>query len=450
MSIYYITMQVIPTDNNLRINEIEGAQAICWIRDDNSMAALGKACLMVRQYDWEIIKIENYPALTTRYDFIGKDIGLSQYDIAQKDGIAMTFLAWSKDGKSSYGPCKLKRSIKLSLDSFLTDIKSLKHKGRCLHFDAGHRCTEVINAHSIQKKISLLQIAENGKVYSISKNFGDIRRNKGRLSYTKQGISQISTFRGFCEKHDNELFEPIDNYKLIPTNQQILLYAYRSLCREIFEKEINVHIHERLAEECKKQKEINTFHDNTLKAAQFGLDNLMNEKKHYDNDLKTKSYSDIKYVLYCSRNEPTIAFSGLFYPDYDFLGYRLQDLGDHKSLLDLITFSSAPMNDGWGYLFAWHSRSSKACIAFMRSLATVVHEKGSLEDCLFRLVVSNCENMAISPKWWKSLPENDKNRMSETISNQADIFQPIMSDYLSKGLEGISGWEFDGVISDMD
>jgi hypothetical protein len=38
-------------------------------------------------------------------------------------------------------------------------------------------------------------------------------------------------------QHDKEIFEPIDDRLLIPTDRQALLYAYRSICREPFVKE---------------------------------------------------------------------------------------------------------------------------------------------------------------------------------------------------------------------
>jgi hypothetical protein len=54
----------------------------------------------------------------------------------------------------------------------------------------------------------------------------------------KIGINKATTFYGFCQHHDNKLFELIDNYPLKPDKQQMALYAYRCLCREYFFKKI--------------------------------------------------------------------------------------------------------------------------------------------------------------------------------------------------------------------
>jgi len=442
MDTFYLTLRVIPTAANPRANDIEGALALCWILDDDPRAALAKASCKVRQYGWDIVEVEDCPVVTTRDNFIERDLGLEQYDRAQEQGMAMAFIAWSKDGHSSYGPFALELSDGLVLESCLSDVARLKRKGRCLHFDAGSRCTEVIRAHSIQKNGALSLIADHGTVYALSKNFGDIKRHKGTLAFTKQGINQVSTFRGFCEKHDNELFEPIDNFPVVPTQQQILLYAYRSICKEIRAKELNVSLYERHA----GQLDGGGLHE----ATRFGLDNLIRQKEKFDKSLRTRAFGDVRSVLFCSQQDPCLVFSGLIYPEFDFLGNALQDLSDHSALLDLLTFSFVPTEKGWGILFAWHEDSSKACVDFMKSLATVTCEGGSLGDHLFRLVVSNCDNMAIRPQWWESLTEHDRTEMARVATVQADVFAPSRHDYLMSGLTEIADWNFEKVISDMD
>ncbi len=104
------------------------------------------------------------------------------------------------------GPVEHKPSYNPDLSSSLSEIKRNKNKGRCLHFDAGTRCNEYINAHSIQNKGQLVKIVDKGHVYTLSNSFTDIRKYKGKLCYKKFGINKVSTFLGFCKNHDNELF----------------------------------------------------------------------------------------------------------------------------------------------------------------------------------------------------------------------------------------------------
>lgn len=182
----------------------------------------------------------------------------------------------------------------------------------------------------------------------------------------------------------------------------------------------------------------------------FGLENLKRQKSMYDDSLREKRYVDIRYVLFISEQAPFIAFSGLFYPDYDFIGRQLQNLGNHKSKLDLITMCSVPMLSGFGFLFSWHNSSSKVCVDFMRSLATTIYDNNKLGDLLFRLIVSNCENHAISPRWWDHLSPHHKEQIRSHATLMASTFSITTPKYLMEGLEGIARWKFERVINNMD
>lgn len=336
------------------------------------------------------------------------------------------------------------------IELFLKEQKRLKKRGRCLHFEAGHRCNKIINAHSVQKSLIITNIADNGHIYTFNSNIGSLKKNSGKIVVNKIGVKKVFTFLGFCKLHDNKLFEEIDNFPLQPTNKQVFLYAYRSLCRELFVKENSlVHLEKQIEFFKNSNQKNNKKKLNLLKiykrGAFKGFNDLKYHKKLYDNSFKDRRYEDIRYVIFTSKKKPTILFSGLKYPDYDYLGRRLQDLSNTIKRLELITFCSAPMLSGWGIVFAWHRSSSKICIPYLKSLATSMQNK-KLSNLLFRLVISNCENLAISPEWWNNLTKEKRNQILARINA---IYLPTLSTYLTKGLEDISGWEFEYVIDKM-
>jgi len=254
------------------------------------------------------------------------------------------------------------------------------------------------------------------------------------------GINRVSTFKGFCKEHDNDLFEPIDNFSLTPNNQQIFLYSYRSLCKEVFVKENALNLMLEQIEEVNNSPTYNELLSTILSGIKHGYKNLCRHKKLFDEALKNNDFDKIKYVVFTSETKPFMAFSGVLYPEYDFMGNRLQDLSSEDELLDLISFCSAPVGNGWGFIFAWHISSSISSRSFMRSLATMMHEKIDTGDLLFRFVIASCENIAFSPDWYESLSEDEQKRLSEKATTMADIFTLVQPNYLQEGLSGISKW----------
>jgi len=63
--------------------------------------------------------------------------------------------------------------------------------------------------------------------------------------------------------------------------------------------------------------------------------------------------------------------------------------------------------------------------------------------------MTNCENFAISPKWWEKLNEDIKEKITDRATSMADIFAVTEKSYLMEGLEGVSDWKFKNVISNM-
>jgi hypothetical protein len=80
----------------------------------------------------------------------------------------------------------------------------------------------------------------------------------------------------------------------------------------------------------------------------------------------------------------------------------------------------------------------------------MMQEGYNISDFLFRMVILNCENLAISPKWWELLSEKQREEITVAGASNTHPFSPIKNTYLSEGLEGVSGWHFDSVISNMD
>lgn len=117
-------------------------------------------------------------------------------------------------------------------------VKRLRKEGAakftCQFVDAqGKRCgNPCINSHNIQRKGPLTNIAEKGHVYSLewSTFSGSFDSD---LELNLRGTRIASAFRGFCNRHDNEVFSYIEKERREPDKHGMALLMYRSVCREI-------------------------------------------------------------------------------------------------------------------------------------------------------------------------------------------------------------------------
>lgn len=328
---------------------------------------------------------------------------------------------------------------------FQKESKYHDQRGRCLHYENGECCDEIISAHSIQNKGQLSLIAENGHVYCLSSDMSTLNKNDGKPQLKKTGVNRASTFYGFCKLHDNQLFEPIDNFPMGEDKKQIALYAYRCVCRELFVKENAVSVLKYAKDHSGITPEMRSFISGTLLGNNIGLSGLNYHKNIYDQALINEYYDDFEFVFFNSTSQCNVQLSGLLYPDFDFEGHFLQEIGRTDLPLDLITFFTAPVENGWAFCLAWHASSNNTCMPLVRSLANKVYNGEKIEDAMLRLSLYCCENHAIRISWWDNLNVDDKNSCLEAMQLMADPINPIPSDYLVSGCEGIADWSFDYV-----
>lgn len=331
------------------------------------------------------------------------------------------------------------------IKEYLKDIKKQNRAGRCLHFESGDDCNTIANAHTIQQGNQLGLIQEDGHVIRISADYSDLRKSGGRLVAKRVGVNKVSAFRGFCQRHDNELFELIDNHPFFPCKEQAFLYSYRALCREYFAKENAVEILKKQAIRTDLSEYQRRYLEANLLGSRAGFKRIAYHKDRFDASLKSSCWQDIRYVSFNVSGQPTVLVSGSIFPDFDFLGYELQDLGDFDANLSMTAFFTAPTNSGWSFVFAWHKSSDAVCMRLKGSLATCVYNKDSLSDILFRCIFSWCENHAMNPTWWNSLAEREQDAVCERALYMTHPEMPIRNDYLRVGLEGICNWKVESV-----
>lgn len=106
-----------------------------------------------------------------------------------------------------------------------------KQSRKCMLPSCSHK--SVPRSHAVPRGMLADKVGEAGHVLAPQLN----RKSEGQLALRRLGLSEASTFPGFCRTHEL-LFESFENAKKVKTEDELLLQAYRTACRELFRTEL--------------------------------------------------------------------------------------------------------------------------------------------------------------------------------------------------------------------
>lgn len=300
------------------------------------------------------------------------------------------------------------------------------------------------DSHSIQEATALGSIERNGHVYMFPTDIWPHAR-EGYADPKLIGIHQASTFRGFCPRHDDLLFAPLEKKPYVCSPEQNFLLSYRALCKEIYtRKRVSQII------PCPSElKNLDTeFSYRSLKdligwwkaedqSARRGLASL---KLAYDTILLSQDYSFVDHFIIRFRNPPTLTCTSIVNPEYDFLGRHLQTVTDIKWRHDHMTVCSMPYLTGGVFVFSWPSSYSKTPVEFCNSFT--LQPDSEKTDAIVRLAFEHFENLAWSPEWWESLPPSTQDHLVARFQSGAPPSERLPNCLLPDGIK-YDDWGFE-------
>jgi hypothetical protein len=256
-------------------------------------------------------------------------------------------------------------------------------------------CTEnCINAHSIQNGQILDQLASNHHVIMAVTKL-DIDREAEIITFKKVGRKQATTFTGLCQKHDSELFRPIDMNEFDVSNQQQkFLIAYRSVLREL-------HTRIKAAIDCQtiyqKLVELGECDPNNLKEPRMwkatikivNAYDLYKYKYVYDNIYNSNSFTKIEHeCIRIDRNCP-LAVSSLFDPIKSIIWLKRLEP-------KFIVLNVFPQKKDTLILLSYLREHQKALKPHANKIITATGEAQLY--LLSKTILRYCENFVISPQ----------------------------------------------------
>jgi hypothetical protein len=281
-------------------------------------------------------------------------------------------------------------------------------KGFCLHPKAGTgNCDRIIDAHTIPKASTLKRLKDpTGHLLTFHSFRRAFEESEGPW---KVGWKLASTFRGFCAKHDNETFAPLEKQTFNRSPEQCFLLAFRGVCYELFCKKWAEQTIRILAENLKqdpdadKQEFVRLFE----LGVQAGIRDLMEHKKRLDADLLARRFGGWQHVGFTLTGELSIAATGVFAPEVSFDGRGLQILEDPARLIyPLVVSMLVSGEDRFEIVLSWPVEAT-CCGEFVTSLVSTFSERDP-PQALARFLFANVENVYFSSQWWNNLNSEEQ------------------------------------------
>lgn len=269
-----------------------------------------------------------------------------------------------------------------------------------------------IASHSVQRGVALATIADSSQ--HVIAFPARLTLDEPKATAKKLGINKASTFVALCGDHDTSIFRPIDTGALShPTEEQLFLFSYRSMLKELHVVERKYELHKRqaryIASDKGTSKEAQTVAIMTAYTSYLHYHKMEGIKHVYDRALLTKRYTAPFRYFYRRLTTSAFAVGGFFAPAQDFGGSPIPQLGpDYPP--PFMTLEVAP--DSTGSLV-----SIGVPLGFETQLKPLVDrlESTTSEDLFLDLVwllaLRCCENIFIAPRAWSVLSIRKKQRI---------------------------------------
>jgi len=272
-------------------------------------------------------------------------------------------------------------------------------------------------------------------VYSFVPSLENLKKHHGAIPPELRGINRASTFTGFCSKHDDAVFAAIEKQPFSATPEQCFLLGYRALAREVFTKQAAASLIDlRRTMDCGRPLEaqiaIQTqtfFYETGITA---GLRDNAHHKSIYDQVLQSRDFSEVRYYVIEVEGAPDVMCSAAVFPEQDFNGIKLQDIGDLETPPDLLSFTSFFGGSAGAIVFMWMPDSGQACERLIESLHAI--DDTHVTAALLRLFFEHCENVHMRPDWWDGLKDRSQQaiirRMAASVTPWISRPDAILAD----------------------
>ncbi|WP_301626963.1 SEC-C domain-containing protein [Paenibacillus apis] len=338
---------------------------------------------------------------------------LNPYEPCPCDSGAKFKFCCYKKAKAS----KPKRIIDLSysdgrIHNFVKQFWEKTDFHTCFAFNK-EECDDLIkSAHSIQNNRILNRISKDGHLYTISST----GTKEGPVSYlNKISRNKASTFFGFCNIHDTELFRPIEKKEYIGESIQNFLFAFRAHAIE----------HHKKLRKLNSQKNIfiefpftmlEKEHIYVYRVAQLDVRDCSVDYKVFKKDYSNANFDNFRTLYRKLDFEVSFAACSSFAVEYDLEGNIMNDIYSvGYEHMPSIYVNVYPTSGGTNILLSYHLNNDGTYKNYFDQLEKLKNE--DLLKYLNFLLIQYTENIFFDPSFIENLSEKQKNSLLKSFDS---------------------------------
>lgn len=351
---------------------------------------------------------------------------------------------WCGSGKK-FNIChhEMDKQPQINLYKYQEQRDKIFNEKYCIYPDNSKCKGKISKAHTIQRNGSLNRIAKKGHVYQFKSSAAELVKAFKKAPPKLIGTKKATTFTGFCETHDSEIFIPIEQSPFTATDEQCFLLAFRAISRELFIKRATVKT-QPLQRNIDSDRDLFTqyFIQERCSILETSMSKGLEELQNiFDDHYKiyiSNNFTKINYVSIFFDCVPELMFCGAISIDFDFKNQMIQDLADFNKPMEILTCNSFATDNGGAVVFSWLDNSHSVSSKFIQSL--LEFPKDEIPNAIVRFCFEYCENVAFSPEWWQGLNNEKKETIIKRVwsyPRESGRLQSDGFDYVRWGIKDI-------------
>ncbi|WP_080146962.1 hypothetical protein [Marinilactibacillus piezotolerans] len=277
------------------------------------------------------------------------------------------------------------------------------------------------SAHSIQNNRILNRISEEGHVYNIE---ASVINSSVKPKFNKISKNKASTFFGFCDYHDTEIFKPIEQNTYENTEQQNFLLAYRAFF---------VAYHKVIRKMSILRNAFKKYPSSLLdpqaiimyRTAQLDMKDDELECELLKNNFNNQNFSTIESFVYVLNYEINFAVSSYFTISKDMRNNTLHDIYnlDEDIVIPGVFINVFPVEGKTNIVISYNKYIDNNYKVLFAQLRDSTEEE--LLDYLSYTIFNCTEDLYFRPSSIEALNEHQKNSMIESYTSFLSPFNEM-------------------------